>query len=192
MSTEYLILLKVIDKGVNGSAIPFFLVSTPVISPLPVFVLLVTQIQQCMSLYCILWESLLTIGRWILSICSKKPQLYIFSSTVGMLLPQFLFRNNILSLSKSCSSKKDVSTSIRCLLWVNQCILWLRRYSRSSKSRNTTKSMLKSMMYPSKAPTPIQYQFGSTKMPREFKTCTPSVSLLTVRSTTCQKIDICL
>lgn len=45
MSTEYLILSKVIDKGVNGNAIPLVLVSAPVISPLPAFVTLVTRVQ---------------------------------------------------------------------------------------------------------------------------------------------------
>jgi hypothetical protein len=40
MSTEYLMLSKVIDNGVNGSTIPLFLVSAPVISSLPAFVTL--------------------------------------------------------------------------------------------------------------------------------------------------------
>jgi hypothetical protein len=46
MSTAYLILSKVIDKAVNGNAIPLFLVSAPVISPLPAFVTLVTRMQS--------------------------------------------------------------------------------------------------------------------------------------------------
>lgn len=68
----------------------------------------------------------------------------------------------------------------------------LSRYSRSSQSRKTTKRMLKSMMYPSNAQTPIQYQFGSTNMPRASRTCMPSVLLLAVILTTCTKNDIFL
>jgi hypothetical protein len=56
-------LSKVIDKGVNGSAIPLFLVSTPVISPLPAFVTLVTRMQTVVYafLYAFMQELLLTI-----------------------------------------------------------------------------------------------------------------------------------
>ena len=111
MSTEYLILSKVIDNGVNGSTIPLFLVPAPTISLLPAFVGLVIRMQQCHVRF-IRWCTRISFGLTIrrnLGICSKLQQLDIFTSAVYMLLLQFLFRNNSLTFSKCCGFENGVS-----------------------------------------------------------------------------------